>query len=129
MSLNWQFGTEKIKAPCVDSKGNIPEKYWPRANCLIYGTMTIGLGELNEKTLPEWLFRQEILRQMGDSLGESDKGKWYPTAEELKLFMPMHTNVTPLTRIQWLKRIGEILGDRATRNLKKMPGYSDGTEG
>ena len=75
---------------------------------LIWTTMTVGLGTVTEKNIPEWLLRLDVLSGMGlDSLVDYKDGeRTYRTftVEELHRHRGLSTNVGPETRQKWFAR-------------------------
>lgn len=110
MSLDWDISkVANRETVCWETvKGEKRLKVTTEA--LIWGTMAVGIGEVSEKTIPEWLFRLEVLGRIGGELmykpGEDGRPvRCNPTAADLRAHIGLRTNVFPMERrAGWLKR-------------------------
>lgn len=87
------------KSACFDAAG----KLTPTAEVMIFATLFVGMPEINEKTLAEFMWRMEFDRRMD--------GRWYRredqskpiTVDFVRPFFGLSTNATKLTRAKFVK--------------------------
>jgi hypothetical protein len=66
MSLNWNVSKiHDYENVCWVKKEDGSEVLNGATNCLIWSTMAVGLGEISENNLEEWLWRLEFLKGVG----------------------------------------------------------------
>lgn len=70
----------------------------PKTNSLIWATMGVGIGEITEKTAPEFYARMQILNLL-------DKYEGQITAEDIHKHIGLKCNVTYESKASWLKRV------------------------
>lgn len=82
----------------------------PVTHSLIFATMGVGIGVLNDETIPEFAARLDIYQKLnGALLSERDGDGWKPrplTLEDIQAHKGLSTNVFPLERrAAWIKRV------------------------
>jgi hypothetical protein len=87
---------------------------WTQRDCdmldkLIWGTMVVDMGEITDANIGEWLFRMRLGDRMmgGDgyfTMKYERKKRFAITAAHLRKFVGLKTNVSTITRAQWLKK-------------------------
>lgn len=95
MSLNYDF--MKCEGPKDDNER-------VALDCLIWATMTVGLGEITEKNAHEFFSRIALYEKAQGPFRTSGKGGVYFTPQEIKRWIGLKTNVSPMTKNQFLKR-------------------------
>lgn len=105
MALNFDVSNVKnFKEVCTDP--NDDKKWHPVTNTLIWKTMEIDLGDINERNVDEWWYRVRLLQLLGSPEFEYNDGtKFYLTYRDIKMHVGLRTNVTTKPRTYWLKRI------------------------
>ena len=82
--------------------------------------MQVGMHEVTEKNIPEWLARIAVLNQFGDHFVAGGKNL---TARQMRMFIGATINVVPETRSQFLskyrKRLAELM-DQTAKNYGKQ---------
>lgn len=92
MSLDWSIGK------CADWKELQSEKEWPITNGIIWWCMGVDIGELKSQAqCEEWLARYLLGCKIDDR-------KPQITLAHLVRRIGLHTNVSTMTRPQWLKK-------------------------
>jgi hypothetical protein len=114
MSLNWDVSNIK-DFQTVTSDPTDKTKWHPVTWTLVNTSMIVGLCVLDEKTLPEWVWRLEFLKQLNraDFLIEKQGKSWKHrsfTMDELRAHLGLRTNASTLTRKQWVGRQWTIVG-------------------
>jgi len=115
MSLNWQLSKIKdYETVCWINEGD-QRKLSPLTECIIWGTFALDIGKITEKNVNEWMWRMAFLKQLnkGNLVYErhSDgvsKGRSF-TREELVQHIGLLTNVTTMTRAQFVHKWIKIL--------------------
>ena len=106
MALNYWF--EKIE--------NYKEVVWierpdgevvmnPVTNALIFSTISVGLGEITDKNIDEFVARYRIMEQLQGPFITKNGKPYHLTDEELVAHIGLRTNVTNETRAQWARRL------------------------
>lgn len=112
--------------PAVDADGNTLDgkvDLRPEAEAyIVYGSMMVGMGELNESTAEEWLTRLRAWEIVdgGPMVRHLEKGGvWVGvpvTMDALRPFFGTTCNVFPKeTKAQFTKRVGQAVMERAGR--------------
>lgn len=118
MSLDW-----RMTGP-YDPENN-PLHSDGMTETMVFATMSVGLTDLTEKNLEEWIWRIEFLRMIGHNLGtravRDENGKasfedYYPSPAELKAWIGLRTNAGTDTRKQWMKTVMLTLEHKANRS-------------
>lgn len=102
MSLNYNIGNVKDYRKLKDSDGRLNVV----TETLVFSTMSVDIGSIEEKNIGEWCWRLAYLRAMG--LGReiplNDEGKRDITLDELRRHIGMRTNVITTSRAEFCKR-------------------------
>jgi hypothetical protein len=103
----------RAKYPDIDD-GQHGEVLNPVTKVLVFATMALGIGEINEKTVKEFVLRITIQQRLhGDLMKryDSEKKDWVDqaiTEEHVRDHLGLYTNVGRTeTRAAWLKRQAE----------------------
>lgn len=108
MSLNWD--TTRCK------RGELPdsdvESGWREA--LIWASIAVDLGEITEENASEWFARLKVL----DHIGQGVLINWHDddVMQALWRWEGLSTNVSDMTRKQWLSKQGEVLERNVMRH-------------
>lgn len=112
MSLNYNLSATALPR---DDNGLI---LWTTATeWLIFATMSTGIGAITEATAPEFFARLETLQSMDNTVPDGRIN-----AADVKQHIGLTTNVSPMTRAQWLKR---IVGGRVDREAASFATRAD----
>lgn len=77
----------------------------PVTETLIFGTMMVGLGEITDKNVDEFVARFRILERLqGPFLNKGDGEPWYLSDEDFIAHIGLFCNVSNETRTKWVKR-------------------------
>jgi hypothetical protein len=99
------------------------ELWSPLVEALAHVTMGIGLGELTEKNLPEFLLRVRLWERCFGAMRKSHTGgklvDVYFTVAELRGMVGFRTNVSPLTRPVFLRNLAAHLERDTNAELRK----------
>jgi hypothetical protein len=106
MSLNWDMqkvaDLESLHDEATNPWG------WPISKAIIFGTMSIGVGEISEKTLPEVVARFEFYQDVVGALLLNEHGQpRRVTAADLKRRVGLRTNVSKEPEGKWVKRLAD----------------------
>jgi hypothetical protein len=117
MALHWNITN------CKDSKSLQTPEEWPITNALIWSTMSVGIRDINEKTIPEFYARLSVWESIvGPMFYEDDEeGKTTErgvTLDDLRKRIGLHTNASSMTRAEWRKNIAAYL-DRKADDYKR----------
>jgi hypothetical protein len=109
MSLNWNL--EDIKdweSVCRDDDG----KQSPVTHALIMVTMGLDLPGITEANVDEFAWRLDMYQRMFGPLlvgVENDEFVKIPvTTEDVRAHVGLATNVSPVSRAKWLKRMTDL---------------------
>jgi hypothetical protein len=106
MSLNWRFSNEEVynALPKTQEEAAV-------TNILIWGSMSLMLGSIEEDNIEEWVFRSLVMDEIDSPIGHSSKGgkfvSFIPTVEQLRARIGLCTNATEKTRAGFMKAIKE----------------------
>jgi hypothetical protein len=121
MSLNYDLGgIENYKEVCF-IEDELGSKLSVITEVLIFRCMAVGIGEITDRTIPEFWARMEAFDKLNGhpiyETGNDGKTKHRRiTFEELKSHRGLTTNVFPQeTRAKWIKR---ILGNRLDQEVR-----------
>jgi len=99
MALNWNI------SKCKDVEEIKSGQEWGTTHALIWATMTVGLGEISENNLNEFLFRLKVIEKTFGPLLIKGPGETLCfTPEMVRKRIGLSTNVSNETRSAWLKR-------------------------
>jgi hypothetical protein len=73
-------------------------------HALLFATMPIGLGEISEKNITEFHWRNLFCEHTGLTFLDYDGDKRVFTLEQLRMHIGLRTNVSKLTRKQFIKQ-------------------------
>lgn len=118
MALNWNISN------CKDHKSLQTEDEWPITNALIWATMSVGVRDITEKTIPEFYARLTVWEKI---VGPMLWGKDEETGElvergievaDLVKRIGLHTNANSMTRAEWRKNLASYF-DRKADDYKR----------
>ena len=117
MALHWNITN------CKDSASLQTAEEWPITNALIWQTMSVGIRDITEKTIPEFYARLSVWESIvGPMFYEDDEnGKTTErgvTLDDLRKRIGLHTNASSMTRAEWRKNIAAYL-DRKADDYKR----------
>lgn len=81
-------------------------------HALIWDTMTVGLGEITEKNLDEWMYRLCIM-------GRVCPREMKITRQDLVNHIGLRTNASTFTRAAFKKRAMDMLDGEARRHVER----------
>lgn len=94
--------------------------YNPVTKSIIFFTMAVDLGEITEKNWEEFYNRVYVWQKIyGPMFRHSDGKAVVVSPEDVVNHIGMKTNVINRTKIQFLKKIGQLLDEDAERDIKK----------
>lgn len=123
MALHWNITN------CKDSASLQTADEWPITNALIWSTMSVGIRDITEKTIPEFYARLSVWESIvGPMFYEDDEnGKTTErgvTLDDLRKRIGLHTNANSMTRAEWRKNIAAYL-DRKADDYKRRVEQKD----
>ena len=144
MSLNWDVSNiEDFKQlwfipDTIDEKGIVhPDRVRlnPITDVLIWGSMSIGVSRITKKNYRDVHRRYKMLEQAGICFltgGKTDDGKVLkdrnPSLKEIFLHIGLSTNVTALSNVKFLRKVGESVEDQARFIINsEIKEFEDGT--
>jgi hypothetical protein len=106
MPLNWDISKvenwEELYTP-IDKEGYKKLKHVPET--IITLTMAVGMRGITEKNWERFLGRVRLVERIhGAFLYNEDIQPVYISEADIKRMIGLHTNTTPMTRAQFLKR-------------------------
>jgi hypothetical protein len=104
LSLNWDI------TKCADPDALLTDEQYPTTEAMVMFTMGVGIGELTDKTAPEFYAR----------LVASD---YWPgiTPQIVARYIGLRTNVFPQeTRAKWMKRVITSRMDESVRKYARV---------
>ena len=129
MALTWDLTeVQNFKELCfipdtVDEKGIIhPDRVRlnPITDVLIWGSLSIGISKITKKNYKDVHKRYKMFEQAGICFltgGKTEDNKVLadrnPSLKEIYLHIGLVTNVTVMSNVKFLRRIGETVEDRA----------------
>lgn len=111
MSLNYWFDKidnykEVVWIPTPTDENPDEVTMNPVTNALIFGSISVGLGEITDKNIDEWVARFRIIEKLhGHMLVKGDGTPWFVTNEEFVAHIGLRTNVSNESRAQWMRRL------------------------
>lgn len=104
MSLNWDISKianrERI---CFVGEGD-DRRLSNITNALIWMTLAVDIGDINDKTIDEFFVRMSIVERLNGPAFAVDGKPYLITYEDLRQHIGLHTNVgRGSTRAKWLK--------------------------
>jgi hypothetical protein len=111
MSLDWSV------THCENWEELVDEEEWPVTERIIWSTLTCGIFKITHENAPEFTARSYVIEKLYG-------GTKFLTLEDVQKRAGLYTNVSPLTRTQWLKQfIGGYMDDRI-RDIKPIKSES-----
>lgn len=113
MSLDFKLGGIKnYEEVCWTDAETGGKQLTDLTHTLIWNTMTVGLGEVTEKNLDEWMYRLCIMDRV------------YPremkiTRQDLVNHIGLRTNASTFTRAAFKKKAMNMLDGEATRHVER----------
>ena len=124
MALSWDItAIENHKELCwVDSKEVGKHELNPITDCLIWATMFIGMREITEKTLDEFVMRLiEWEKVVGGFLQDTSTGKYtMPSYVDVEFHIGLKTNVTEFTKRQWKSKLARMLREDSEKAILQI---------
>lgn len=114
MALNWSI------QECNDWEQLITDDNWQVTNALIWLTMGVDLGEINERNINDFYARIKVWERVcgallnGSSMENPEITPYYITFEDVFRRVGLVANVSDKSLNEWLKRVIKIANDRAT---------------
>lgn len=118
MALHWDV------TKCKNPKSLTAEGEWPITNALIWATMSVGIRDITEETIPEFYARLSVWESIvGAMLYETDTetGKATErgvTVEDLRKRIGLHTNASSMTRAEWRKNLAAYFDRKADEHKR-----------
>lgn len=105
MAMHFDVGNIKNwKTVCshpTDSK-----KWHPVTSALIEKSMSVDLGDINDRNVDEWWYRLRLLQLLdGAEIKFEDGTEIFLTYRDVKMHVGLRTNVSTKARTYWLKRM------------------------
>jgi len=110
-SVVWQTSveTEQPGDQWFKSEGGVWTRMNPTTDLLIWKTMSVDLGSIEEANLDEWLFRLKVLQGLNGPDGtvweDGERAPWNLSMQDLVDHIGLRTNVARKTTLQWVKSI------------------------
>jgi hypothetical protein len=109
MALHWDSTSCVPSEPVDDNDNNGRE-------CMIWGSIAVDIGEVNEKNVDEWVFRFRFLERIGRGVALK------PIPVELvRRWIGLKMNVHTETRKKWMKKQIDNLEDQVKFQIKTTP--------
>ena len=110
MSLDFNFSA------CADRE-SWTQRDHDMLDRLIWGTLVVDIGEITDANIGEWLFRMRLGdRMMGGrgyfTMEYVNEKRFDITADHLRKFVGLKTNVSTTTRAKWLKKVVSQASER-----------------
>lgn len=118
MALHFNF-TKVCDHQRVTTNPHVDDEWHPVADALVWLSMICGFNRIDEKNVGKVALRIAAYQVVaGSYLSRTKDGKREPiyiTSQDVRRFIGMTTNASPMTDAQWLKKLGEIAMDSAGR--------------
>lgn len=113
MSLNWDVGSvEGWEAKLAD------DALRAKLDVALWGQLSIDCGIRTADDLAESVWRYRYLSRVGEFVAYNGDGERYnPSADDLRPWLGLRTNVAKVTRATWLKRVTQRLADDVSREV------------
>ena len=86
---------------------------WETTQSIAFATMLIGMGSITEKNYREFYTRMKMYSNATDGVGWADL-----TLDTIKKRIGLKVNVMDTTPLKWNKRLGQIVRERVSRDLR-----------
>ena len=103
MSLNWNIREVRNWQKKQEKDGHTLE-------CLIWASLTIGMGDLNEKTAKEFLYRLNRYSREVGAIATYRNGRTVIASEKRSWMFGLHTNVRTISNSAFDKLVRERSG-------------------
>ena len=114
MSLDWDI------SDCTFDRDSALQV--ANADRLIWETLAVDLGYIEEKNLSEWVFRMAVLKIMRNRINDS----FGPITEEfLRPYIGLHTNVSTISRAKFMKKCMNMLERDAMDAIRRQKEEDD----
>ena len=118
MPLNWNITKVVDHENLCWVKDGDGHRVHPVTECLVFGTMGVGLGEITEANCDEFARRLAIYQELVGAMMVNDKGPRLITAEEVRAHIGLHTNVRNEKPAAWRKRMLDYVWLETCRNVR-----------
>lgn len=88
------------------------------SHSLVWATLAVGIGDLNEENLKEFYIRLKYLERDGAFMTGNDEPIYF-TLEMLRKRIGLHTNAGYENRSAWKKRQSKYMLDNIERDVEK----------
>lgn len=118
MALHWNISN------CKNHKSLQTEDEWPITNALIWATMSVGIRDITEETIPEFYARLRVWENIvGPMLWGKDEetGKLEERkveVDDLRKRIGLHTNASSMTRAEWRKNLAAYFDRKANEHKR-----------
>jgi len=118
MALHWNITN------CKDSASLQTDEEWPITNALIWATMSVGIRDITEKTVPEFYARLSVWEKIVGPLlwgKDEETGRLEERCIEVADLVKrigLHTNASSMTRAEWRKNLAAYF-DRKADDYKR----------
>jgi hypothetical protein len=119
MSLNFNF-SKVANHEEVTIDPNNPENWHPVADALVWLSLHCGYAEITLKNVDKVIARIMAYQAVAGAFLRHDGAPLYIMPADIRRFVGMRTNVTPLTEAQWLRRLGAIAHDGGASLRRKL---------
>ena len=119
MSLNFNF-TKVANHEEVTIDPTDPTKWHPVADALVWLSLHCGYAEITLKNVDKVIARIMAYQAVGGGYLSHKGARIYITPADIRRFVGMRTNVTPLTDAQWVRRLGAIASDQGALLRHKL---------
>ena len=112
MSLDYQLSEiENWQELCVRLESEKKEEWHmtplqPKTHALVWASMLIEMGTINEKNVDEWDFRLRCIYRL--DLGPTNK-HYMPTREDIEKHIGLRVNVVTVSRAKFMTRCKKML--------------------
>lgn len=118
MALHWNI------SKCSNHKSLQTDDEWPITNALIWATMSVGIRDITEETIPEFYARLRVWENIAGPMlwgKDEETGKLEERKVEvadLRKRIGLHTNASSMTRAEWRKNLASYLDRKATEHKR-----------
>jgi hypothetical protein len=119
MSLNFNF-TKVANHEEVTIDPNNPENWHPVADALVWLSLHCGYAEITLKNVDKVIARIMAYQAVAGAFLRHKGAPLYLMPADIRRFVGMRTNVTPLTDTQWVRRLGAIASDQGALLRHKL---------
>ena len=114
MSLNWS-----VEKCTFDRDSDLQAA---NADRLIWETLAVDLGSIEEKNLDEWVFRMAVLHTLRNRINDS----FGPVTKDfLRPYIGLYTNVSKTTRAKFMNKCKDMLQRDAMDAIRRQEQEDD----